>query len=131
MGGIAKDMPYTSYSMSVGLLSLLGMPPLIGFWSKFLILMAVAMAIQSIGGVVMVMTFIIILFNVIYAATYYLKVTKVLMVETGAARTHEAPFSMVFSVVAFALACLIGGLLLPIPLIRVATRASQIILGGG
>ncbi len=131
MGGIAKDMPYTSYSMTVGLLSLLGMPPLIGFWSKFLILMAVAMAIQSIGGVVMVMTFIIILFNVIYAATYYLKVTKVLMVEKGAARTHEAPFSMVFSVVAFALACLIGGLLLPIPLIRVATRASQIILGGG
>jgi len=131
MGGIAKDMPYTSYSMSVGLLSLLGMPPLIGFWSKFLILMAVAMAIQSIGGVVMVMTFIIILFNVIYAATYYLKVVKVLMVEKGAVRTHEAPFSMVFSVVAFALACLIGGLLLPIPLIRVATRASQIILGGG
>ena len=131
MGGIARDMPFTSYSMTVGLLSLLGMPPLIGFWSKFLILMAVAMAIQSIGGVVMIMTFIIILFNVIYAATYYLKVVKVLMVEKGAARTHEAPFSMVFSVVAFALACLIGGLLLPIPLIRVATRASQIILGGG
>ncbi len=77
------------------------------------------------------MTFIIILFNVIYAATYYLKVAKVLMVERGAARTHEAPISMVFSVVAFALACLIGGLLLPIPLIRIATRASQIILGGG
>jgi len=131
MGGIARDMPFTSYSMTVGLLSLLGMPPLIGFWSKFLILMAVAKAIQSIGGVVMITVFIIILFNVIYAAAYYLKVAKVLMIESGAVRTHEAPFSMVFSVSAFALACLIGGLLLPIPLIRVATKASLIILGGG
>jgi len=131
MGGIARDMPFTSYSMTVGLLSLLGMPPLIGFWSKFLILMAVAKAIQSIGGVVMITVFIILLFNVIYAAAYYLKVAKVLMIESGAVRTHEAPFSMVFSVAAFALACLIGGLLLPIPLIRVATKASLIILGGG
>jgi multicomponent Na+:H+ antiporter subunit D len=131
MCGIARDMPLTSYSMSVGLLSLLGLPPLIGFWSKFLILMSVAMAIQSVGGVVIVMTFILLLFNVIYAATYYLKVTKVLMIERGAVRTHEAPFPMVFSVVVFALFCLMGGLLLPIPLIRVALRASLIILGGG
>ncbi len=130
MGGIARDMPFTSYSMTVGLLSLLGMPPLIGFWSKFLILMAVAKAIQSVGGVVMIAVFIIILFNVIYAATYYLKVAKVLMVEKGAARTHESPVPMVLSVVFFALVCLIGGLY-PLPLIKVATKASLIILGGG
>nr|QNO54019.1 F(420)H(2) dehydrogenase subunit N [Methanosarcinales archaeon ANME-1 ERB6] len=131
MGGIARDMPFTSYSMTVGLLSLLGMPPLIGFWSKFLILMAVAKAIQSVGGVVIVMTFIILLFNVIYAAAYYLKVAKVLMIERGAVRTHEAPFPMVFSVGFLGLFCLIGGLVFPIPLIRVAVRASLIILGGG
>ncbi|MEA2032167.1 MAG: proton-conducting transporter membrane subunit [Euryarchaeota archaeon] len=130
MGGIGRDMPFTGYSMSVGLLSLLGLPPLIGFWSKFLIIMSVAMAIQSVGGVVMLTTFILLLFNVIYAAAYYLRVTKVLMIESGAVRTHEAPFPMVFSVVVFALFCLIGGLF-PISLIKVAVRASLIILGGG
>ena len=130
MGGIGRDMPYTSYSMSVGLLSLLGLPPLLGFWSKFLIIMSVAKAIQSVGGVVLVITFILLLFNVIYAAAYYLKVTKVLMIESGAVRTHEVAFPMVFSVVAFALLCLIGGLF-PLPFIRVAVRASLVILGGG
>ncbi len=130
MGGIGRDMPYTGYSMSVGLLSLLGLPPLIGFWSKLLIIMAVAMAIRSVGGVVMLITFILFLFNVIYAAAYYLRVAKVLMIESGAVRTHEAPFPMVFPVVVFALFCLIGGLF-PISLIRVAVRASLIILGGG
>jgi len=130
MGGIGRDMPFTGYSMSVGLLSLLGLPPLIGFWGKFLIIMSVAMAIRSVGGVVMPATFILLLFNVIYAAAYYLRVTKVLMIESGAVRTHEAPFPMVFPVVVFALFCLIGGLF-PISLIKVAVRASLIILGGG
>jgi multicomponent Na+:H+ antiporter subunit D len=130
MGGIGRDMPYSGYSMTVGLLSLLGLPPLIGFWSKFLIIMSVAMALRSVGGVVILTTFILLLFNVIYAAAYYLKVTKVLMIESGAVRTHEAPFPMVFSVVVFAFFCLIGGLF-PISLIRLAVRASLTILGGG
>ena len=130
MGGIGRDMPFTGYSMSVGLLSLLGLPPLLGFWSKFLIIMSVALAIRSVGGVVLITTFILLLFNVIYAAAYYLRVTKVLMIESGAVRTHEAPFPMVFPVVVFALFCLIGGLF-PISLVRLAVRASLIILGGG
>ncbi len=130
MGGIGRDMPFTGYSMSVGLLSLLGLPPLLGFWSKLLIIMSVALAIRSVGGVVLITTFILFLFNVVYAAAYYLRVTKVLMIESGAVRTHEAPFPMVFPVVVFALFCLIGGLF-PISLIRVAVKASLIILGGG
>ena len=129
MGGIGRDMSFTGYSMSVGLLSLLGLPPLLGFWSKFLIIMSVALAIKSVGGVVLTMTFILLLFNVIYAAAYYLRVTKVLMIESGAARTHEAPFPMVFAVVVFAVICLIGGLF-PISLIRLAGFAASAILGG-
>lgn len=130
MGGIGRDMPFTGYSMSVGLLSLLGLPPLIGFWSKFLIIMSVALALRDVGGMVLTATFILLLFNVIYAAAYYLRVTKVLMIESGAVRTHESPFPMVFSVVVFALICLIGGLF-PISLIRLAGFAASAILGGG
>ena len=52
------------------------------------------------------------------------------MIESGAVRTHESPFPMVFSVVVFALICLIGGLF-PISLIRLAGFAASVILGGG
>ena len=41
MGGLGARMPYTSVSSIVGLLSLAGIPPLSGFWSKLLIIMAV------------------------------------------------------------------------------------------
>jgi formate hydrogenlyase subunit 3/multisubunit Na+/H+ antiporter MnhD subunit len=55
-----------------------------GFWSKLLIIMSVALAIRSVGGVVLITTFILLLFNVVYAAAYYLRVAKVLMIESGA-----------------------------------------------
>ncbi|MDD1776442.1 MAG: hypothetical protein LUP94_03705, partial [Candidatus Methanomethylicus sp.] len=38
--GIGRKMPYTGVSFSLGLLSLAGVPPLGGFWSKFLIILA-------------------------------------------------------------------------------------------
>lgn len=40
MGGLAKKMPYTGISSVIGLLSMAGIPPLSGFWSKLVIVMA-------------------------------------------------------------------------------------------
>ena len=40
MGGLAKKMPYTGVSSVIGLLSMAGIPPLSGFWSKLLIVTA-------------------------------------------------------------------------------------------
>ncbi len=40
MGGLAKKMPYTGVSSVIGLLSMAGIPPLSGFWSKLLIVIA-------------------------------------------------------------------------------------------
>jgi len=41
MGGLAHKMPVTGVSSVLGLLSMAGIPPLSGFWSKLLIVMAV------------------------------------------------------------------------------------------
>lgn len=41
MGGLGAKMPITSVSSILGLLSMAGIPPLSGFWSKLLIVMAV------------------------------------------------------------------------------------------
>ena len=40
MGGLAKRMPFTGASSVIGLLSMSGIPPLSGFWSKLLIVLA-------------------------------------------------------------------------------------------
>ncbi len=41
MGGLGKVMPFTSISSILGLMSMSGIPPLSGFWSKLIIVMAV------------------------------------------------------------------------------------------
>jgi len=40
MGGLAARMPMTGFSSVVGLLSTAGVPPLAGFWSKLVIILA-------------------------------------------------------------------------------------------
>ena len=47
MGGLAKRMPLTAGTSLVGSLSITGVPPLAGFWSKLLIIMALVQARQS------------------------------------------------------------------------------------
>jgi len=44
MGGLAKRMPLTAATNLVGALSISGVPPLSGFWSKLLIVMALVQA---------------------------------------------------------------------------------------
>jgi proton-translocating NADH-quinone oxidoreductase chain N len=72
--GLHKKDPVTSFMLSVFLLSLVGVPPLAGFWGKFLVFNA---AIQSefillaIAGVV----------NSIVAAYYYMRVIKCMYLE--------------------------------------------------
>ena len=40
MGGLASQMPLTGFASVVGLLSTAGVPPLSGFWSKLVIILA-------------------------------------------------------------------------------------------
>lgn len=58
MGGLAAKMPYTGTTSLIGMLSAGGMPPLAGFWSKIIIIVAlwqsgnhVYCAIAAIAGV--------------------------------------------------------------------------------
>jgi len=39
-GGLSRSMPLTSFSLAVALLGLAGLPPLSGFWSKFILFTA-------------------------------------------------------------------------------------------
>lgn len=58
LGGLTEKMPVTGISSILGLLSMAGIPPLSGFWSKLLIIMAV-WSISSVVGIVALVSSII------------------------------------------------------------------------
>ena len=90
LGGLHKQMPITGTSNVLAFLSTAGIPPLAGFWSKLLIIIAVW---QTHGGVVAGIA----LFASIFTATYFLLLQR--KVFFGSAKeelkdVHEAKFSI-------------------------------------
>lgn len=108
--GIAKRMPVSSFLFILGVLSLLGVPPFLGFFSKLNIIIA-AMKTGQIFYTVMVF---LILLGTIIESVYFLKVLQVFYArETKTADFSEAPFLAVFPVALFAVVILLGFLVLP------------------
>jgi formate hydrogenlyase subunit 3/multisubunit Na+/H+ antiporter MnhD subunit len=104
-------MPWSGGAMSVGLLNLGGVPPLGGFWSKLLIIMAPAALLQD---PLMAVCVAVILLNSLLAAGYYIWLTQRLAFkEAPAEPVREAPVQMLLPVVLLALACVVITLLLP------------------
>ena len=56
MGGIAARMPVTGATSAVATLSIAGLPPLAGFWSKLLIVIALWNAGQRVFAVIAILT---------------------------------------------------------------------------
>ncbi len=109
--GIARRMPWSGGAMSVGMLNLGGIPPLGGFWSKLLIMMAPAALLQD---PLMAVCVAVMILNSLLAAGYYVWLTQRLVFKNAPAKAiREAPFSMLLPVVLLALACVAITLLLP------------------
>jgi len=56
MGGISSRMPLTGATSVIGTLSIAGLPPLAGFWSKLLIVIALWQAGQVVFAVIAILT---------------------------------------------------------------------------
>lgn len=114
--GIAKKMPYSGGSFIVGLLNLAGIPPLGGFWSKLLMILAPATLLFD---PLMVVSTAILLINSILAAVYYFWLAQRLafkefkLVE-GKAEPREAPASMLAILILLAVMCVVVTLALPL-----------------
>jgi multicomponent Na+:H+ antiporter subunit D len=127
MGGLAGQMPVTSSTSFVASMSISGIPPFNGFFSKLIIIIAAVMA-----GFYL-LAFIAVLVSII---TFYNKSS-----ESSKPEVMEVPFPMVFSMVSLGVICILLSLI-AIPQIRDAiltpaiemlidsARYSSPILGG-
>ncbi len=108
MGGLSKKMPITSYSSLVGSLSISGIPPFGGFWSKLIIIIAAVQAKHFIlSGVAILIS--------IVTLVYYLKSQRLAFWGTLNSiykDVKEAPFGMSLTCIILALLSIGMGLLL-------------------
>jgi NADH-quinone oxidoreductase subunit N len=75
--GLVKSSPLTAVLMTAVLVSLIGLPPLAGFWPKLHVLRALFTA----GGPLMMTVLVIAAFNTAISLVYYLKVAKVMCID--------------------------------------------------
>jgi multicomponent Na+:H+ antiporter subunit D len=106
LGGLFEKMPFTSLATSVSSLSIAGVPPFNGFWSKLIIIIALfqaklyAVAAVTVGvSIATLLTFIKLQKSTIFGP-----------LPENFKKVKEVPFSMVFSMIVLALLCLALGL---------------------
>jgi len=113
MNGIAKRMPLTSLCFSVGALSLVGLPPFVGFPSKFMIIRAALQQPQSIFTVLMGIA----LLGTVVEGAYFLRVIQGIYFRPAAnpqnsqaTARNEAPWPALVPIVILAAIIVIVGL---------------------
>ncbi|UCH12759.1 MAG: monovalent cation/H+ antiporter subunit D family protein [Candidatus Omnitrophota bacterium] len=113
MGGLNARMPITGTSSLIGSMSISGIPPLSGFWSKLIIIFAAIQSRHYLLALIAVLVSIVTL-------GYYLKLQRYAFfgkLKDKWKNIKEVPFTMRLSMVILALISIVGGALL-IPGIR-------------
>ena len=119
LGGLSLRLPVTGYTGLLGSMSISGIPPLGGFWSKLIIIIA------SIQAGYFGFAAVAILVSIITLA-YYLKFlgfTFFGKIDEARLKVKEAPLTMKLSMVALAVICVVSGLLL-MPLFKPFLQAA-------
>jgi multicomponent Na+:H+ antiporter subunit D len=106
MGGLGKRMPVTAGTNLIGSLSIAGVPPFNGFWSKLIIIVALVQARQWAFAVIAVLASVLTLW-------YYLIIQRKAFfgkLNERWATVREAPFWMTASTVFLGLLCIATGI---------------------
>jgi len=107
MGGLSERMPLTSNTALFASMSIAGIPPFNGFWSKLIIILACVQAQRYWYG------FWAVLASILTLASF-MKVMKYGFfgkLKNSLSKIKEVPASMAVSMVSLALLCLLGGFL--------------------
>ncbi len=123
LAGLSQTHPYMAYILAALMFSLMGIPPLAGFFGKFYVFLAAVEAGFVPLAVIGVITSVV-------AAYYYLRIVMIMFVsEPAAPFQRPLPFDMTLILTAS------GGLtvlfwLYPAPLIAAAEQAARSLIGG-
>jgi multicomponent Na+:H+ antiporter subunit D len=127
LGGLGRRMPVTGACLRIAALSISGVPPLNGFWSKLIIVLALVLG----GYYVLAAITVVVSFMTLLS---FAKVQRyVLGGETteAAARAREVPLGMSLASVALAVLCFASSLLvLPSVRGRLVDPAVRVIVSG-
>ena len=126
LGGLKYTMPTTSWCCRLAALSIAGVPPLNGFWSKLIIIIAVAQAgywtLAALAALVGFMTLV-----------SFIKVQRYVLEGAPPERIrsiHDVPMPMKVAMVALASACLLLGVLAPLHRDQLIEPATRVLLDG-
>lgn len=97
--GLIRTSPLTAVMMTAVLVSLIGLPPLAGFWPKLRVLQSLYMA----GGPLMTFVLVAAALNTAIALVYYLRVAKTMCIDPepdtrGAVSLGFLPAAFIFMI---------------------------------
>jgi len=109
LGGLITTMPVTAIAFAICAFSVMGIPPLGGFFSKMMVINGAVIANEPL----IALTFIVgAVFTMIYMLRLFI---KVFFGENKFPEIKEGSFTMVFSVVVLAVLSILGGLFIYYP----------------
>ncbi|MBD3368004.1 MAG: NADH/ubiquinone/plastoquinone (complex I) [Candidatus Eisenbacteria bacterium] len=126
LGGVREKMPITGATTNLAALSIAGVPPFSGFWSKLVILVATLQAGHyAVGGIAIAMAFV--------TLAYYVKVQREVIfggIKSAVEKAREVPAVMYVPLVVLAVVCVGFGLLYPVVGYRILEPARDALLNG-
>lgn len=122
--GLGKVMPFTASCMVIGLLSILGLPPLAGFNSKFIMLLGLAEYSPYLAALMLLASFI--------GCVYYTRIIRILVFEkyTGPQVADATP-AMKAALGALAFLCVLFGIYPELVLNTLIAPVTDLIAGKG
>jgi multicomponent Na+:H+ antiporter subunit D len=126
LGGLGKKMPITAGTSVIGSLAVAGVPPLNGFWSKLLIILALVQAGLYVPAVIAVLAGILTLwyYLILQRRAFFGKLN-----ETWR-NVREAPFWMSAATLLLGAVCLLVGVFFPIAILDWIQPATDALTAG-
>ncbi len=109
IGGLKKAMPWTTWSSIIAFMSAAGVPPLSGFWSKLIIILALWQGGEKGYAIVAIIASLITLvyFLILQRKIFFGKITA------AAKKANEMPSLMLAPIIILCIIILVSGILFP------------------
>jgi len=130
LGGLWYRMPVTGTTCSVASLSISGVPPFNGFWSKLLIIVGAVQAADRLGPWAYVLAAITVLVSFLTLVSF-VKVQRYVLfggLSEKLKKIKEVPAAMCLALIVFAILCLGLGVLCPFVLKSLIDPARDVVL---